>query len=79
MLRARCNDDRAGEEVAAVILLKDGESFDEEAARKTLSGKLAKYKVPAYFVIVDKFPLLGSGKIDAITLKKEVLAKLKKE
>ena len=67
-----------GEEVAAVILLKDGESFDEEAARKTLSGKLAKYKVPAYFVIVDKFPLLGSGKIDAITLKKDVLAKLKK-
>ncbi|MBQ7173107.1 MAG: AMP-binding protein [Clostridia bacterium] len=67
-----------GEEVAAVILLKEGATFDEEAARTTLSGKLAKYKVPAYFVILDKFPLLGSGKIDAITLKKDVLEKLKK-
>ena len=65
-----------GEEVAAVIVLKDGASFDEDAAKQTLSAKLAKYKVPAYFVIVDKFPLLGSGKIDAITLKKDVLAKL---
>ncbi|MBR6917995.1 MAG: AMP-binding protein [Clostridia bacterium] len=66
-----------GEEVAAVIVLKEGESFDEDGARQTLSAKLAKYKVPAYFVTVDKFPLLGSGKIDAITLKKEVLEILK--
>ena len=65
-----------GEEVAAVIVLKEGASFDKEAARQTLSAKLAKYKVPAYFVIVDKFPLLGSGKIDAITLKKDVLSTL---
>ncbi len=66
-----------GEEVAAVITLKEGASFDEDAARQTLTAKLAKYKVPAYFVIVDKFPLLGSGKIDAITLKKDVAAILK--
>lgn len=65
-----------GEEVAAAILLKDGEMFDAEAAKQTLSGKLAKYKIPAYFVVMDRFPLLGSGKIDAINLKKEVLAKL---
>lgn len=67
-----------GEEVAAAILLKEGETFDEAAAKATLAGKLAKYKVPAYFVVMDKFPLLGSGKIDAITLKKEVLTKLNK-
>ena len=46
---------------------------------EVLGEKLAKYKVPAYFVIMDKFPLLGSGKIDAITLKKEVLSKLNRE
>ena len=67
-----------GEEVAAAILLKDGATFDEAAAKATLASKLAKYKVPAYFVVMDRFPLLGSGKIDAITLKKEVLAKLNK-
>ena len=68
-----------GEEVAAAIVLKEGQTFDEDAARQTMSEKLAKYKVPAYFVIMDKFPLLGSGKIDAITLKKEVLSKLNRE
>ncbi len=68
-----------GEEVAAAIVLKEGQTFDEDAARQTMSEKLAKYKVPAYFVIMDKFPLLGSGKIDAIKLKKEILSKLNRE
>ena len=67
-----------GEEVAAAIVLKDGETFDEDAAKQTLAGKLAKYKIPAYFAVIDKFPLLGSGKVDAITLKKDVLSKLGK-
>ena len=67
-----------GEEVAAAIVMKEGETFDADAAKQTLSGKLAKFKVPAYFVVMDKFPLLGSGKIDAITLKKDVLSKLNK-
>ena len=67
-----------GEEVAAAIVLKEGASFDEDAARQTLSSKLAKYKVPAYFIILDKFPLLGSGKIDAVTLKKDILGILGK-
>ena len=67
-----------GEEVAAAIVLKEGETFDEDAAKQTLAGKLAKYKIPAYFAVIDKFPLLGSGKVDAITLKKDVLSKLGK-
>ena len=67
-----------GEEVAAAIVLKEGEIFDVDAAKQTLAEKLAKYKIPAYFVVMDSFPLLGSGKIDAITLKKDVLSKLNK-
>ena len=65
-----------GEEVAAAIVLKDDASFDAEAAKQKLTEKLAKYKIPSYFVVMEKFPLLGSGKIDTITLKKEVLLKL---
>ena len=65
-----------GEEVAAAIVLKKGETFDADDAKQALAGKLAKYKIPAYFVVMDGFPLLGSGKIDAITLKKTVLSKL---
>ena len=68
-----------GEEVAAAIVLKDGANFDVEAAKQKLTEKLAKYKIPSYFVVMEKFPLLGSGKIDTITLKKEVLLKLGRE
>lgn len=67
-----------GEEVAAAIVLKEGKTFDSESAKQKLMKNLAKYKIPAYFVIMEKFPLLGSGKIDAITLKKEVMSKLNK-
>ncbi len=62
----------------AAIMLKENGTFDTDTAKQTLSGKLAKYKIPAYFVVMDKFPLLGSSKIDAIMLKKEVISKVKK-
>lgn len=60
-----------GEEVAACIRLKDGAEFDEEKARDFLSKELAKYKIPSYFFIYDKFPTLPSGKMDSVRLKKE--------
>lgn len=62
-----------GEEVCACIKLKAGATFDEEIFRAELLSELAKFKVPSQFVIVDEFPMLGSGKIDAVTLKKQVL------
>ena len=65
-----------GEEVAACVTLKDGATFDEAAAKAELMKRLAKYKVPAYFIVYDRFPMLGSGKIDGVTLKKDALEKL---
>ena len=67
-----------GEEVCACIKVKDGESFDEEAVKHELSKKLAKYKIPSYFVVYNEFPMLGTGKIDVVSLKKDALEKLKK-
>lgn len=65
-----------GEEVAACIMLKEGAVFDEDAIRSDLLLKLAKYKIPSKFLIFDDFPILGSGKIDAVTLRKQMLKKL---
>ena len=62
-----------GEVVAAAVILKSGAQWDESEIRSILSERLAKYKIPVHFVVVDSFPLLGSGKIDAITLKKQVI------
>ena len=65
-----------GEEVAACIKLKDGATFDEAAVKAELMKRLAKYKVPAYFIVYDQLPMLGSGKIDGVTLKKDALSRL---
>lgn len=44
--------------------------------RKALLKTLARYKVPSYFVVYDQLPMLGSGKIDGVTLKKDALEKI---
>ena len=69
-------DDFWGEIVAAAVLMKEGKNFSEETMRNELTAKLAKYKIPAYFVVYDSFPSLPNGKVDAVNLKKDVIAKV---
>lgn len=69
-------DDFYGETVAACIRLKDKNAFNEKEMNLYLSDKIAKYKIPSHYEIYDKFPLLSNGKIDAITLKKDLLEKI---
>ena len=66
-----------GEEVGACILLKEGAAWDEEAVKKELSKRLAKFKIPSYFVLYDEFPMLGTGKIDSVSLKEDAISKIK--
>lgn len=49
--------------VRACIKLKTGKICAEEKFRAELSADLARYKIPFKFVIVDEFPMLGTGKI----------------
>lgn len=67
-----------GEVVAAAVILKADAVWDEQRVRDTLSKSLAKYKLPVHYVVLDGFPLLGSGKVDAITLKKQVIEAIEK-
>ena len=69
-------DEIRGEVVAAAIILKPGAVWKEENANAILGQQLAKYKMPRHYFILDKFPLLGSGKVDAITLKKMLIEKM---
>ncbi len=69
-------DEIYGEIVAAAVVLKDGVSFDGKEMRDFLMTKLARYKVPAYFFIYEKLPSLANGKVDAVSLKKEIIERL---
>jgi fatty-acyl-CoA synthase len=65
-----------GEEVGACIILKEGYTFDEKAIKEALENKIARYKVPSQYIVYDSFPTLGTGKIDAVTLRKDAIARI---
>ena len=64
-----------GEEVAAAVILRPGCVFPENI-RTDMAQTVAKYKIPSYFIVLDSFPLLGSGKVDNIKLKELVISKI---
>ena len=68
------NDERLGEEVAAVILLKQPGSTEASAIRAHLKQILASYKIPRYIWLVDApLPRNANGKF----VKREIRDALK--
>ena len=55
-------DDRFGEKVCAVISVTPGAAFDEEALNEHIRGKLADYKSPRCYVVVENVPRAANGK-----------------
>lgn len=67
-----------GEEVMAVIILKEGyENVSEEDMKKAAAASLAKHKVPKYIRFVDAFPVTASGKIQKFKMREEAIELLK--
>ncbi len=65
-------DSRWGEEVAAFIVLKEGQSLSSKDARLFLKDKIADYKVPRRIEILSSLPKTATGKIQKLKLKKEI-------
>ena len=63
-----------GEEVAAWIILKDGETATEEEIREFCKGKIARYKIPKYVFFTDKYPMTASGKIQKYKLREQTIS-----
>lgn len=56
-------DDRLGEEVAAAIFLKEGETLDADALREEMAKHISKHKLPRFVFFVDEpLPRNASGK-----------------
>jgi long-chain acyl-CoA synthetase len=60
--------DEYGEEVAAAVALKDGETADPEELRDFVKAQVAAYKYPRQIWVVDDLPKGPTGKI----LKREI-------
>ena len=59
---------KLGEEVAAAVVLTEGAMADEAALKAFASERLAAFKVPRRFVILDEIPKGATGKLQRIGL-----------
>ena len=64
--------DRLGEEVAAAVVLAEGETVSERELRNHASRQLADFKVPRRFVFVDEIPKGPTGKLQRIGLAEQL-------
>ena len=60
--------DKLGEEVAAVVVLRENATADEKTLRAFVGEHLTDFKVPRRIVIVDEIPKGATGKVQRIGL-----------
>jgi len=58
-----------GEEVAAFIQLKEGETATEEEIKMYCEERISRHKIPAFVFFVDQYPTTASGKIQKYKLR----------
>jgi acyl-CoA synthetase (AMP-forming)/AMP-acid ligase II len=62
----------------AFAMTLPGQEVKEEDLREYCKTRMANYKVPKKFIIRPLLPLLANGKVDKLTLKKEIAEMMKK-
>ena len=58
-----------GEEVCACVVLKAGESADEDEIKEYFKSHMSFFKIPKYIWFMDEFPMTASGKIQKFILR----------
>jgi fatty-acyl-CoA synthase len=62
-------DERLGEDVAAAIRLKPGETATPEEICQFCKDRIARFKIPRHVRFVDSFPMTASGKVQKFKLR----------
>ncbi len=60
--------DKLGEDVAAVVVLREGEAAEEKEIREFAATRLADFKVPRKVIFMDEIPKGATGKLQRIGL-----------
>ena len=71
-------DQEWGERVTALIILRPGESFDQDKLKAYMKSRLSPFKVPKEYLIVNDFPRSPAGKVLKRELKRRFLEKSQK-
>jgi fatty-acyl-CoA synthase len=67
-------DDRLGEVGIAFLRVRPGRSVTPDTVLSFCRARLADFKVPRTAVVVDGFPMTGSGKVQKVVLREDYLA-----
>jgi len=65
-----------GEEVAAFIRLKEGETATQEEIQDFCQGQISRHKIPKYVRFVESYPMTASGKIQKFKLREWAVQEL---
>ena len=68
--------EKLGEEVAAAVVLREGEVADEKEIRRFTAQHLADFKVPRRVLILDEIPKGATGKLQRIGLAEKLADQL---
>ncbi|HST20282.1 MAG TPA: AMP-binding protein [Blastocatellia bacterium] len=65
-----------GEEAAALLRLKSGETADETEILEYCRANISRHKIPKYINFVDAYPLTASGKVKKFELRAQLIKEL---
>ena len=69
-------DEQYGEEIAAYVIAKEGETVTEDEIKDYVRANMAKHKVPRYVIMTDAFPMNAAGKILKYKMREDAIDKL---
>ncbi len=65
-------DQKYGEELCAWLRMRTGAApLDAEAVARFAAGKLARFKIPRYVMVVEEFPMTVTGKVRKVAMREE--------
>jgi fatty-acyl-CoA synthase len=67
---------RYGEEVMAWVKPRDGAALTEEGLAAACRERIARYKVPRLWKLVEQFPMTVTGKVQKYRLRELAIAEL---
>ncbi len=68
--------ERYGEEVAAWVKLQEGSALTGDDLAAACTGRIATYKIPRYWKLVDAFPMTVTGKIQKFRMREIAIEEL---
>jgi len=68
--------EKYGEEVMAWVKLREGANLNGEELAAWCKGKIASYKIPRFWKLVDSFPMTVTGKVQKFKMREAAVEEL---